>query len=97
MSGEQHSAADFIERLARTATSVGEQAGVSATETAGQIISFLAAEPTWLGAFMKGGWFALPQPIWERGCLTWETDDGRIVDAEDYRLGKIVASMRPRP
>ncbi len=92
-----HSAEDFIERLARTAESVGYQAGVSATETAGQIISFLAAHPDWLGAFMKGGWYALPECFWERGCLSWQAINGDIVTPEDYRLSKIVAGMRPTP
>lgn len=94
MSGE-HSAESFIDHLARVSASVGDQAGVSATETAGQILSFLAKHPDWLGAFMKGGYFALPRDFWERGSLTWEAANGRVVDSQDLRLGKVVRRMRP--
>jgi hypothetical protein len=50
-----HSAEDFIKHCARVAEAVGWQAGVGASETAGHIVSVLAAHPEHLERFMTEG------------------------------------------
>lgn len=69
----------LIERIAKAANAIGMQAGVGAMETAGSIVSFLAANPHYLADFLAGG-SVLDWPFaWHRaGCLSWQGADGNI-------------------
>jgi hypothetical protein len=89
------SAAALLERIEEVAESVAFQAGVGGIETAGAIVSFLAAHPDWIGAFMARGWLGLPTEIHLKGNLTWQGSDGKIYGPQDVRISQIVKSMRP--
>jgi hypothetical protein len=51
--GDRFTAGEFISRLVDVADNFGRQAGVGSMETAGAVVSYLAENPDWLGAFMK--------------------------------------------
>lgn len=84
-----------IERIADIAEAFGHQAGVGGMETAGQVVSYLSAHPDWIGAFMKGGVFALPADWFEHGRLTWHAANGKVVHPQEARLARKVKGMRP--
>lgn len=70
---------ETIERIAAAARAIGFQAGVGGMETAGSIVSFLAANPQHIDSFMAGGSVLDWAPNWHNaGCLTWHGADGRI-------------------
>lgn len=73
MKDEPVRASEVITRIADAARAVGFQAGVGAMETAGSIVSFLAANPHRIPDFMAGG-SILDWPFnWHcAGCLTWQ-------------------------
>lgn len=91
---DEVSAEDFIARAAQVSTVLGEQAGVGGMETAGSIISFLADNPDWLGAFMSAGYFGLPSGFHERGSLTWHGADGKVYSPQFARHGRIIRSLK---
>ena len=71
--------AALIDRIAKVANAIGMQASVGAMETAGSIVSFLAANPHYLTDFLAGG-SVMDWPIgWHTsGCLSWHGQDGKI-------------------
>src|ERR1051325_407233 len=74
--------ADALTRIADIAETVGWQANVGASETAGQILSYLSAHPEYIEPLLRDGIFALPDVFWEHGRLTWRGANGRIVKPE---------------
>lgn len=72
-------AAKVIARIAQVAHDIAWQAGVGAMETAGSIVSFLAANPQHIDDFMSdGGVMNWPAGWHARGCLTWHGMDGKV-------------------
>ena len=88
MSAPSMSVADFIQHVAECSRNIGFDAGVGEMETAGQIISYLAANPDKLDAFIEGGIFAWPLDWFENGCLSWHALNGRIVRPEEARAAR---------
>lgn len=87
------SAREFIAKLADMAEAVGWQAGVGGSETAGQIVSYLAAHPDDLEKIMAGGIMDLPDNWWRHGRLTWHGRNGDIVHPEAARRAAVVRGM----
>lgn len=68
-----------IEYIAKVSRNLGAQANVGAMETAGSIVSFLAANPHYLDDFLAGGSVLDWPDGWHRaGCLTWQGMDGHV-------------------
>lgn len=88
MSGNAMSVTDFIQHVAECSRAIGFGAGVGEMETAGQIISYLAANPEKLDAFIEGSTFAWPLDWFENGCLSWHAVNGRIVRPEEARVAR---------
>lgn len=85
---------DAISQIARSAEVFAAQANVGGMETAGGIVSFLARNPEWTGAFFKrGSLFDLPDDWIERGCLTWHAQNGKIVHPDYARRARIVSKL----
>lgn len=84
-----------IARIALVAEAIGMQAGVGAMETAGGIISFLAARPEHVGDFISGKTSVLDwPPDWhELGCLSWHGNDGKIYHPEFVRHSRIIKKL----
>ncbi len=81
--------AAFVRQIAQAAHAIGWQAGVGGMETAGGILSYLAAHPEQIEAFTKNGsTFDLPMDWFEQGCLTWMTKDGRIIHPDEARAAR---------
>lgn len=90
--------AAFIRKVALAAEAIGFQAGVGGMETAGGIISYLAAHPEHIAAFNKNGSvFDLPNDWIIDGCLTWMAADGKIWHPDDARAAReaIAAGLAP--
>ena len=90
----QWSVTDFIETVAARAQAFADQAGVGGMETAGQILSYLAAHPEDIEPFMVGGVFELPERWFEHGCLTWHAVNGKIVHPQTARFSRIVKQLK---
>lgn len=86
--------AEFIERLAILSDVFGQQAGVGGMETAGGLISYLAAHPRDIEPFLNGGIFELPNDWLIRGCLTYHTRDGRIMHPQTARYARIIDQLK---
>lgn len=71
--------------LAQIASDVAYQAGVGGMETAGGFVSYLAANPERVEAFMAGGVFDIPPQFHVEGCLSWHGMDGKIHRPRDIR------------
>jgi len=81
--------ADFIRKVANAAEAIGLQAGVGGMETAGGIISYLAAHPEQIAAFSKNGSvFDLPDDWFSSGCLTWHAENGKVVHPSEARAAR---------
>lgn len=91
---ETAAARAVIQRIAEAAEAVGWQAGVGGMETAGSIVSFLAAHPEHVEAFMAGG-SVLDWPVgWhEQGKLTWHGQDGKVYDPATARRARLIRKM----
>ena len=90
--------AAFIRKVALAAEAIGFQAGVGGMETAGGIISYLAAHPEHIAAFNKNGSvFDLPNDWIIDGCRTWMAADGKIWHPDDARAAReaIAAGLAP--
>ena len=76
-----------IVRIAEVSTAVGWQAGVPATDIAGMIVSFLAANPEHLSRFMDEGseLFVDGTIRTEHGSLTYRSMGGEILSPADLR------------
>lgn len=70
--------------IAKMASAIGWQAGVGAMETAGQIVSYIAANPEHAATLMDGGIIDLPD-FMGGGCLSWHGMNGQIVHPGQYR------------
>ncbi len=80
---ESELAARIIHRIAEVAAAIGFQAGVGASETAGCIISVLAANPHIIERFLADGFGAfIDGPVTldaVNGCLTYLAQTGEIL------------------
>ncbi|WEK05725.1 MAG: hypothetical protein P0Y65_05580 [Candidatus Devosia phytovorans] len=85
-------AKEFLDRVNEVSAAVGWQAGVGAVETAGFIISCLAASPEQIDRFMaEGSELILDGTIApENGGLTYFASNGELVSPADrrQRMGK---------
>jgi hypothetical protein len=84
---------EFIEKIAAMSEAIGWQAGVGASETAGQIISYLAANPDDFDTVMAGSILDLKPDWYERGCLTWMGMNGQIVHPSHVRRARLIKRM----
>lgn len=86
-------ALQFIEKLADMAEAIGWQAGVGGSETAGQIVSYLAANPGDFDKVMAGGILDLRPDWYAHGRLTWMGTNGQIVHPETARRARVIKQM----
>jgi hypothetical protein len=86
--------ARFIELLATRSAEFAWQAGVGGRETAGGLISYLAAHPEHIEPFINGGIFELPMEWITEGVLTWHGLDGRVYAPAD-RVAALRAANLP--
>lgn len=80
-----------IQKLAEIAAAIGWQAGVGAMETAGCLVSHLAAHPEKTDAFLAGELSVIDDMALlraEMGCLTWHAADGRVIQPSDARAAR---------
>lgn len=84
----QHRA--IIVKIAQVAAAIGWQAGVSATELAGQVVSFLAVNPEHIARFLaEGSELFIDGTIrTESGCLTYTAQSGALLSPADLRRAK---------
>lgn len=80
-----------IQKLAQIATDIAWQASVGAMETAGSLVSTLAAHPEKVRAFLAGELsviddFTLLQP--DQGCLSWHAMSGKVISPADARAAR---------
>jgi len=81
--------AAFVRQVARSAYGIGLQAGVGAMETAGCIISYLAAHPEHIETFTaNGSTIDLPDDWLDGGCLPWQAVNGNIVHPSEARAAR---------
>lgn len=82
-----NAAREFLDRVAEVATAVGWQAGVGASETAGQIISCLYANPEHLERFMAEGSELFIDGTFnpENGSLSYLAINGEITSPAKLR------------
>ena len=79
----------LILQIAQAAHAIGWQAGVGGMETAGGIVSYLAAHPEQIDTFMQNGsTFDLPEDWFSNGCLTWHAMNGKIVHPDEARAAR---------
>lgn len=92
---------DFIHELAVASDTFAGMAGVGGIETAGSLISYLAAHPEKIDLFMQQGIFGLmdgapggPRDLHAQGCLTWHRKgDGKVTTPQELRIGLIVRDL----
>jgi hypothetical protein len=83
-----------IQRIAQAAHAIGWQAGVGGMETAGSIVSFLAANPERVAPFLAGEESPCDWDEWlHNGCLTWQGQSGKIVTPEEGRRARLIKKM----
>ena len=89
------SAKETIAFIADYADTFAQFAGVGGMETAGSIISFLAANPEHIDDFLSGKTSAVDWPVgWhEQGCLTWHGQNGKIYSPADVRRHRLIKQM----
>lgn len=91
-------AQDTILRIAKLADAISMQAGVGGVETAGQVVSYLAAHPEQINAVLEGGICDLPDDWFGSGCLSWHAVNGKVVSPAFYRRSKTIAALKePQP
>jgi hypothetical protein len=79
----------FVRQVAQSAHAISLQAGVGGMETAGAIISYLAAHPEHIATFMENGsTIDLPDDWIDGGCLTWHAANGKIVHPSEARAAR---------
>lgn len=88
------SAAETIAYIAKVSEEIAWQAGVGGMETAGSIVSYLAANPDKIDEFLAGG-SVLDWPFaWHaQGKLTWHGMDGKIHDPATVRRHDLIKKM----
>lgn len=84
---QQSTAQECIDKIAKVASAVGFQAGVSASELAGLIVSFLYANPEHTERFIEEGTelFIDGTIRPEKGSLTYLAINGSIMSPADLR------------
>ena len=88
--------AEAIKRIADAASTVGWQAGIGACETAGAIVSYLAAHPEKVDQFFESGLLDTlgDDDMWANGCLTFHRKgDGMVVTPQDLRVSRQVLDL----
>lgn len=85
----------LIEHIANVAKAVGWQAGVGASETAGMIVSCLAAKPELVQRFIdEGSGLLVSGEIGpEHGCLTFHRLDGNVTTPDELRVARQARKM----
>lgn len=82
-------AEEFIRKVVEVSSAVGWQANIGAMETAGQIVSILAANPELLPRFMDEGWLSDGSLVdAANGCLTFLARNGSINTPANLRAQK---------
>ena len=78
---------EFLVKVAEVATAVGFQAGVGASEIAGQIISVLYGNPEHLDRFMREGSGLFHDGTFdpENGTLTYLARNGQVLSPSVLR------------
>ena len=86
----ESAAKGFLDKVAEVSIAVGWQANVGASETAGQIISCLYANPEHFDRFMAEGseLFIDGTFAFENGALTYHAADGRVLSPSVLRERK---------
>jgi hypothetical protein len=74
-----------IKRLAEVAEALGRAAGVSAVQTVGSFVSYLAEHPEDIEPLLRFGASELPEDWIHYGCLTWMGADGKLHHPADVR------------
>lgn len=89
-------AKQVIAKIAQAAQAIGWQAGVGAMETAGSIVSYLAAHPEQIEPFLTDKVSPIDWPIgWHtHGCLTWHGMDGKIYSPEFARRCETIKKLQ---
>ena len=80
--------------IANRAAAYASQAGVGGMETAGGLVSYLAANPNDIETFINGGIFELPDDWLLRGNLTYQAMNGKITHPETARFSRIIKAMK---
>jgi len=80
--------------LAKRSEIYAMQAGVGGMETAGGLVSYLAAHPEDIEPFLNGGIFELPDDWILQGCLTHHAANGKIVHPETARHARIIKAIK---
>jgi hypothetical protein len=96
---------EVINHIAKVARAVAWQAGVGASETAGMIVSCLAAKPELVQRFLEegSGLFVSGEIAPENGCLTFHRMNGDVTTPDDLRVSRqarkmlIDAGAKPTP
>lgn len=92
---------EVIQRIAQVANNIGIHAGVGGCETAGAMISFLAANPDRIPIFLRDGWIEALGDVrdpWSSGCLTFYRKlDGAVTTPEQLRAAIAKAQGHPSP
>lgn len=90
----------MIREIAIAADTFAGMAGVGGVETAGAIISYLAAHPEKIDLFASDGICALmddapdgPRGLHAHGCLTWHRKDGTVTTPRDLRIDLTVRAI----
>ena len=83
-------ATKVILHIANVAQAVAWQAGVGASETAGMIVSCLAAKPELVERFMEegSGLLASGEIGPDHGCLTFHRMDGKVTTPAELRIAR---------
>lgn len=90
------SAAEVIKWIAEVSAAIGWQAGVGASETAGTIVSVLAANPHLIERFLtEGSGLFIDGPLYldaVNGCLTYYAQTGEVLSPGELhrRRGGVV-------
>lgn len=81
--------------IAEVAAAVGWQAGVGASETAGMIVSCLAARPELIERFMTEGSSLLVEGeiLPDKGKLTFHRIDGKVTTPQELRSAMTVRDI----
>ncbi len=93
-------AIQLIREIAVASDTLANMAGIGGVETAGSVISYLAANPDKIDLFMQQGIPGLmddapggPRDLHARGCLTWHRKDGKVTAPQDLRISLIVRDL----
>jgi hypothetical protein len=86
-------ASDFIAKITGIAASVQSGAGVGGLETAGVIVSYLAAHPAALDDFMARGLDAFPEQPWLHGQFGWTNIKGDLQLPDHARRARTIAAL----